>query len=106
MELQRIFGANVRNYRRAAGWTLEGLAAEVGVSRETIGKIERGTAAPLFDTVEKIAHALSITPVELFGASPTPPGNRGKLLLRIHTKLADMNDRQLGQISKIMDVLS
>ena len=76
------------------------------VSRETIGKIERGTAAPLFDTVEKIAHALSITPVELFGASPTPPGNRGKLLLRIHTKLADMNDRQLGQIAKIMDVLS
>ncbi|MCB0321505.1 MAG: helix-turn-helix transcriptional regulator, partial [Bdellovibrionales bacterium] len=39
MELQKIFGSNVRQYRRAIHWTLEQLAAEVGVSRETIGKI-------------------------------------------------------------------
>ena len=52
MELQRLFGANVRHHRKAKGWTLEQLAGKIGVSRETIGKIERGVAAPLFETAE------------------------------------------------------
>ena len=50
MQLQDIFGANVRQHRKAKGWTIEQLADRVGVTQETIGKIERGKAAPLFET--------------------------------------------------------
>ncbi|KCZ55856.1 helix-turn-helix domain-containing protein [Hyphomonas chukchiensis] len=105
MELQRLFGANVRHHRKSVGWTLEQLAGEVGVSRETIGKIERGISAPLFDTVEKIAEALDVAPQTLFGAKSFPPGERGRLLAEINGVLANLNDRQLLRARKMLDAL-
>lgn len=106
MELQRILGANVRQYRRAKRWTLEELAAEVGVSRETIGKIERGISAPLFDTVEKIAKALNVPAATLFGAQPFPPGERGRVLIQIHSELANLNDKQLSSVLRMLAAFS
>jgi len=102
MKLQQIFGANVRHHRRAKGWTLEQLAEHVGVSRETIGKIERGKAAPLFETAEKIAEALGLQPLALFGAEPNPPGDRGRLLSQIQLTLSQMNDEQLARADKML----
>ena len=74
-QLQLLFGANVRHQRKARGWTLERLAAEVGVSRETIGKIERGKAAPLFETAETIATVLGVPAPVLFGATTSMTGD-------------------------------
>jgi transcriptional regulator with XRE-family HTH domain len=105
MELQRTLGANVRHYRRSKRWTLERLASEVGVSRETIGKIERGVSAPLFETVERIALALNASPATLFGAQPFPAGERGKLLLEIHSVLANLNDKQLASAHRMLTAL-
>jgi len=103
MELQRLFGANVRHHRKAKGWTLEQLADQVGVSRETIGNIERGKAAPLFETAEKIATALGVPAPVLFGAD-TPPGSgeRARLLVDIHGTLSRMNDDQLARAGKML----
>lgn len=106
MELQRILGANIRQHRRSKRWTLERLASEVGVSRETIGKIERGVSAPLFDTVEKIAKALNTSPSKLFGAESFPSGERGKKLLEIHTLLANLNDKQLASVHRMLAAFS
>ncbi|MBU1287265.1 MAG: helix-turn-helix domain-containing protein [Alphaproteobacteria bacterium] len=105
MELQRLFGANVRHHRKSVGWTLEQLAGEVGVSRETIGKIERGISAPLFDTVEKIAEALEVAPQNLFGAKSFPPGERGELLAEISSLLANLNEKQLIRARKLLEAL-
>lgn len=105
MELQRLFGTNVRNHRKSVGWTLEQLAGEVGVSRETIGKIERGISAPLFDTVEKIAEALGVSPQNLFGVKSFPPGDRGKLLAEISGVLASLNDKQLLRARRMLEAL-
>lgn len=106
MELQRIVGPNVRQFRRAKGWTIERLASEVNLSRETIGKIERGISAPLFENVEKIAAALNIRPAVLFGAQSFPPGVRGKTLLEIHSTLANLNDKQLSAALRMLDAFS
>ena len=103
MELQQVFGANVRHYRRSQGWTQEGLAERVGVTYETIGKIERGVAAPSFETATKIAEALGLQPPALFGAEPSPPGDRGRLLAHIHATLSKMNDEQLARAGKMLD---
>lgn len=105
MELQKIFGANVRHHRRSAGWTLEQLAGEVGVSRETIGKIERGISAPLFETVEKIASTLGVSPQALLGAKSFPSGARGETLGKINGILASMNDKQLVRTQKMLEAL-
>jgi transcriptional regulator with XRE-family HTH domain len=106
MELQRIVGANVRQYRRAKRWTLERLATEVGVSRETIGKIERGVSAPLFETVEKIALALNTSPTSLFGAQSFPSGERGKVLREVHVVLANLNDKELASAYRLLSAFS
>lgn len=103
MELQRLFGANVRHHRKAKGWTLERLAELVGVSQETIGKIERGKAAPLFETAEKIAAALGVPAPVLFGAEAMPgTGERARLLTEIHRTLSRMNDDQLSRAAKML----
>jgi transcriptional regulator with XRE-family HTH domain len=105
MGLKQAFGTQVRHHRRAAGMTQERLADLVDVSIETIGKIERGVAAPSFDTVEKIAAALGLSPLALFGATDaaTPTGERGKLLSRIQQSLAAMNDDQLARTANMID---
>ena len=104
MDLKRAFGTNVRHHRRAAGMTQERLAELVDVSIETIGKIERGVAAPSFDTVEKIAFALDLPAIALFGAGDEamPKGERGKLLVRIHAILTDMNEDQMARAANML----
>jgi transcriptional regulator with XRE-family HTH domain len=106
MLLQKIFGSNVRHHRRAQGLTLEQLAEAVGVSRETIGKIERGTSAPLFETAERIATALDVSPLSLFTGFAEPMGERGRLLASIHDLLSDLNDEQLSKLSKIIEAFA
>lgn len=108
MALQRIFGTNLRNQRKARGLTQEALAERVEVSIETIGKIERGVAAPSFATAEKIAVALDIPVIALFGAGDAvlPSGERGRLLERINTTLARMNEDQLARVAKMLEALA
>lgn len=103
MELQRLFGANLRHHRKAKGWTLEQLSEQVGVSRETIGKIERGVAAPLFETAEKIAATLGVPAPALFGAGTIPgTGERARLLIEINATLSRMNEDQLDRAAKML----
>ena len=108
MELQTLFGANVRNHRKAKGLTQEALAERVEVSMETIGKIERGAAAPTFATAEKLAAALDVRVTALFGNQPDslPEGGRGKLLAHISRSLSGMNDDQLSRIAKMIDAFT
>ena len=105
MELKQEFGINVRQHRRAISMTQERLAELVDVSIETIGKIERGVAAPSFDTVEKIASALGLPAPALFGAGDHrhPKGERGKLIARINGTLGDMNDEQMARVAKMLE---
>lgn len=101
--LREVFGTNVRHRRRSLGWTQEHLAERVGVTYETIGKIERGAAAPSFDTASKIASELEVDPTALFGATAVVEGARGKLLSQIQKSLARMNEEQLARASKMLD---
>lgn len=105
MDLRTAFGAQVRHHRKASGLTQEELAGRVDLSIETIGKIERGVAAPSFDTVERIAAALSLPPLALFGvgAQASPAGDRGRLLARINSTLAGMNDDQLARTARMLE---
>jgi transcriptional regulator with XRE-family HTH domain len=96
----------VRHQRKAKGWTLEQLATAVGVSAVTIGKIERGKAAPLFETAEKIAAALKVPAPVLFGVEALPgSGDRARLLTDIHRTLSRVNEDQLARVAKMLQAL-
>jgi transcriptional regulator with XRE-family HTH domain len=47
--------------RKEKNWSQTDLANESGVSREMIGKYERGEAAPSIDAAKKIADALGVS---------------------------------------------
>lgn len=53
------FGLVVRRCRDARGLSQEALADMAGVSRSFISEVERGTASPSLETMQKIADALA-----------------------------------------------
>lgn len=61
--LVREFGASVRRYREASGWSQEQLAECAGLNRSYVGEIERGTAIASIVTLDKLARAFNL-PVE------------------------------------------
>ncbi|MDR3835383.1 helix-turn-helix transcriptional regulator, partial [Alistipes sp.] len=53
------------------GITLNQLAEKIGISQPSISGIATGKQKPAFDTLEKMADALEVTPAELFAPQPT-----------------------------------
>jgi transcriptional regulator with XRE-family HTH domain len=65
-DLQRTLGENLRRYRQERGLSQEKFAEEVlGVHRTYMGGIERGDRNLTLKSVEKIAAALGLDPLEL-----------------------------------------
>lgn len=106
--LKTMVGNNLRQARRARGWTLERLAGEAGVSVETVSRIERGQSAPSFDTVELLAGTLAVRPERLFGlagdADPASP--RGQALHRLHDILANATDGQVELVAGLAELVA
>jgi transcriptional regulator with XRE-family HTH domain len=65
-ELQRNFGKRLRYFRRDRDLTQEQLAELVDLSVNFISMLEKGEAAPSFDTIAKLTNALNVDVGELF----------------------------------------
>ena len=57
----------VRAARKAKGWTLSELSANVNLDKGYLSKIERGLKAPSVSTVLNLARALDVPVAQLFG---------------------------------------
>jgi ribosome-binding protein aMBF1 (putative translation factor) len=55
----------LQNERQRGGISKYALAAEAGLSQQTIGYVERGMTSPSFDTIYRISKALNIDLAEL-----------------------------------------
>jgi transcriptional regulator with XRE-family HTH domain len=64
--VSRLLGARIREEREAAGLTVRGLAARIGVSPSLISQIERDRATPSVATLWSLANELQIPIGELF----------------------------------------
>lgn len=64
--LRTLFGKKLRFLRSQKGYTQEKLAESASVSVDFVSNIERGINAPSFETLEKIAAALSVSYSDLF----------------------------------------
>ena len=62
-------GPRVRELRKAKGWTLEQAAAQAGLARSTLSKIENGQMSPTYEALKKLAQGMDISVPQLF----TPP---------------------------------
>jgi transcriptional regulator with XRE-family HTH domain len=64
-DLTRILASNIRRLREKQGWSQEDCAERCGLHRTYIGAVERGERNITIATLERIAAAFEITPIDL-----------------------------------------
>ncbi len=105
-ELKRNIGLRVKTARLQKGLTQAQLAEAIDKAFETISNIERGKTAPNFSTLADISDALGLPMREFFELeNQDVSGQRQKLLMRLNTMVAEMDDRQLTLLIKLGQVL-
>ena len=65
MSVQETFAQNMRIYRIREGLSQEALAERCGLHRTYIGSIEQKSCNVTLDTLQKVAKALKVSPIEL-----------------------------------------
>ena len=77
-ELLRKIGDNLRERRRVAGTSQEGLAHAAGISVRTLASLERGdTPSPSLASLHAVSEALGIDLAELLAPRPAGPRPKG-----------------------------
>jgi transcriptional regulator with XRE-family HTH domain len=79
MNVRELVAWNVRRIRVSRGISSEKLAADAGVDRAYVSRIERAVANASIDVLERIARVLEVEMAELF-AVPGPDEQRPKPL--------------------------
>ena len=101
MALTELFGVNLCVQRKARNLTEAESAERVGMSTETISKIERGIAAPSFPTIEKLGDVLGVPDVASgVGIVAVPDSERSRVGNRRHAPR--MNVGQAGPAGKML----
>ena len=70
--LRQVLALNMRERRRALGFSQEKLAEEVDTATTYITMIELGKKFPSVEMLERIASALMVDTTELFSVKPLP----------------------------------
>ena len=65
MDIRRVFGANVRRYRVAAGLSQEAVAVKMGVDRAYVSGMERGQQNVTLLRMWHLAEAWGVRPADL-----------------------------------------
>lgn len=65
MDIRKVFGANVRVFRLAAGLSQEAIAVRMGVDRAYVSAIERGLQNVTLLTIWQLAESLDVRPADL-----------------------------------------
>ena len=66
MDVKKIFGSNLRQYRKKNHLTQEALAEAIGVTSKHLGLIENGSTFVSAELIEKASAVLGISPATLF----------------------------------------
>ena len=87
LEAVEALGAQIATARRVLGWTTEDLAGRLGITRQLMGRIERGSPSTAIGTV---LEAAVVCGVPLFG---TDAAGLSKVAERARNQLALLPDR-------------
>ncbi len=87
-EIKKQFGKRVKYFREQRGLTQEALAEILDVNINSMSYIERGINFIKSDTLDKLCHALNITPKQLFDFNYCPLSNTDlPVLIKCLTKI-------------------
>jgi transcriptional regulator with XRE-family HTH domain len=73
MDIRDKFGQRLKLLRRIKKMSQDALSLASGLDRSFISEIETGKRSPTLDTIDKIAKALNVLPVELLVFSVSEP---------------------------------
>jgi transcriptional regulator with XRE-family HTH domain len=98
------FGRQLAALRKAAGYTQQQLADEIGVSRRQIAYYESESPHPPANLLVDLAHALGVTTDELLGLKPkkTTPKLGSRLERRLR-QVEQLGPRSRKQILQVLD---
>ncbi len=99
------FGTRLAELRKAAGYTQQELANEIGVTRRTITYYEGETTNPPSAILPDLAKSLGITIDELFGlkaVKKTNNVNKSRLQRRMQ-QIEKMRSKEKRQILQLID---
>lgn len=101
----RRFGQRLTELRKAAGYTQQELADEVGVSRRMIAYYEGQSAHPPTTLLPTIARALNVSTDELLGVSSakTVSRRRDTRLQRRLQQIAQLPPEERRQLLQLVD---
>jgi transcriptional regulator with XRE-family HTH domain len=100
------FGARLVELRKAAGFTQQDLAEEVGVSRRMIAYYEVQSEHPPTHLLPAIARALNVSTDALLGAAPVKKAAKGKAKdSRLQRRLAQIEKLEPAERRRILQVI-
>lgn len=89
-DIRKIFGENVKRYRKKLGLSQEQLAERLGISANHLSVIETGTKFVTYKLLEKIIAELRVMPAALFftpGSESFDESGLNKISTIIQTEL-------------------
>lgn len=89
-----VFGHRLRHHRKTRGLTLEALGERIGRPAPYLSLLENGKREPTLSQINRLAHALGVTPQDLL--SDEPPNRRASLELALDRIKGDPRFRSLG----------
>lgn len=90
-------GKRIAAARRAAGLSQEGLAAQIGVSRQAVAKWETDASLPGADNLQELARALNTSCDELLTGTPPASGDGADLLPLLKSMQALIESQEAGR---------
>ena len=103
-DLRVQVGSLVRHHREVAGFTQAELADRIERSVQLVGRIERGSSAPSFETLAGIALALKVEVRDLFGINHFAAGQDGAgPLSKLVSRVASLDSSDLEWVLKLVD---
>ena len=105
-ELRDVFGRRLKEARKACRMTQEALAEAIAMSIDMVGRLERGTAQPSFETIARLCTALKVDAAFLFGGensdqADTLNAQTRRLIDRVRLLRAD----DVGRVDKAIDLI-
>jgi transcriptional regulator with XRE-family HTH domain len=96
MSLERLVIDNIKRIRKERGISQEKLAEACNTATSYIGLMEIYRNVPKLSTIERIAKALGVDPLELFEPKTKYPAGKQKDLLK--KKILSAMDREIDKI--------
>lgn len=95
LDIRKIFGANVKYYRKKAGFSQEQLAEKLDISPNHMSVIETGSKFVTYKLLEKLVSILNVMPAALFYTSGTAPCDD-----TLQNKINSIIEEELGTACK------